>query len=91
LKWFGVSGDLLKKAPRDGAIVGVDLTNQGAVRVLEEWAHLAQQKDCIAPPGSDRENHRQDQAVLTLLYYAYTDTKDLENSSFNLATHQDCD
>ena len=91
LKWFGVKGELLKKSPRDGAIVGFDLSNPAAVKILEDWAYLAQQKECIAPEGSDRSNHRQDQAVLTLLYYAFTNHQDLECSQFCLATHQDCD
>jgi hypothetical protein len=32
---------------------------------------LACIKECIAPHGSSRENHRQDQAVFTVLYYNY--------------------
>jgi len=31
----------------------------------------ALRRECIAPEGSDRSNHRQDQAVLTILYCKY--------------------
>ncbi len=42
-----------------------------AVRQLAaDWAEHALDPDCIAPRGSDRTNHRQDQALLTVLAYA---------------------
>lgn len=86
------TGDpVLELWPRNGAIVGFDLGNVAAVSMLGEWSRLAQVQDCIAPAGSNRENHRQDQAVLTLLYYRYTHNQYLENSDLNMATHQDCD
>lgn len=93
LDYMGVkTGDsVLELWPRNGAIVGFDLSNVAAVAILEEWSRLAQIQECIAPAGSNRVNHRQDQAVLTLLYYRYTHGQQLENSDLNMATHQDCD
>lgn len=93
LRWFGIEyGDpLLELSPRNGAIVGFDLGNERAWQVLEEWAELAQQKKCIAPAGSSRENHRQDQTVLSILYYRFTDNKSLSSTNMCLLTHQDCD
>ena len=32
-------------------------------------------KECIIPEGSDRLNHRQDQAILSILYYRYHNKK----------------
>ncbi len=81
---------LMELSPRNGAIVGFDLAQARAWALLEEWASLAQRQDCIAPPGSSRENHRQDQAVLTILYYRYTGGDMLETRSL-MQTHQDCD
>jgi hypothetical protein len=37
--------------------------------VIQPWRACALVKDCIAPPGSSRQNHRQDQAVLSYLVH----------------------
>jgi hypothetical protein len=93
LYWFGISDmdSILERWPRNGAIVGFDVNQGAAWRFLEEWAALAQQKDCIAPEGSSRENHRQDQAVLTILYYKFTNGASLVETNIGILTHQDCD
>ncbi|KAF9958832.1 hypothetical protein BGZ72_010814 [Mortierella alpina] len=52
----------------NGAAIAFDVNNQ-TVRegLLKEWIQCAKTKDCIAPEGSNRDNHRQDQAALTYL------------------------
>ncbi|CAG8528809.1 8623_t:CDS:2 [Scutellospora calospora] len=35
--------------------------------IIEEWEKCAYIKECIAPKGSSRRNHRQDQTILTYL------------------------
>jgi hypothetical protein len=37
--------------------------------IVLPWKACAMAKDCIAPPGSSRRNHRQDQAVLSYLVH----------------------
>ena len=53
-----------------GGLVAIDPRRQTARLLASDWAHHAQDRDCIAPAGSDRQNHRQDQALLTVLAYA---------------------
>lgn len=38
---------------------------------INDYAKYCLVKECIFPEGSSRENHRQDQSVLTCLYYTY--------------------
>ncbi len=39
-------------------------------RIVEPWRRCAVDRACIAPEGSSRKNHRQDQAVLSYLVHA---------------------
>ncbi|KAF9914535.1 hypothetical protein BX616_008096 [Lobosporangium transversale] len=52
----------------NGAVVAFDVHNT-TIRdgIMKEWVNCARTKECIAPEGSSRENHRQDQAALTYL------------------------
>ena len=52
-----------------GACIAFDPKHLRARALIEEWARLAEDKEMIAPPGSSRKNHRQDQALLTVLAY----------------------
>eukprot|EP00958_Prasinococcus_capsulatus_P011692 scaffold1167_cov418-Prasinococcus_capsulatus_cf.AAC.5 len=36
-------------------------------QVMKPWVACCQEFDCIQPPGANRDNHRQDQSVLTIL------------------------
>lgn len=40
-------------------------------RLVQEWRDGAVDKGIIAPEGSSRKNHRQDQSVVSLLYYRH--------------------
>jgi hypothetical protein len=54
------------------------------------WFECALTKNCIAPPGSSRENHRQDQAALT--YFAYLNGHECKIAArdfYKLQTHRD--
>ena len=50
-----------------GAIVGFDLSHSPARKLLAAWLSCALHRECIAPVGSHRGNHRQDQAELTVI------------------------
>lgn len=54
----------------NGAIIGFDSNNATIVTdIMIPWYQCALDKNCIAPRGSSRHNHRQDQAALTFLVY----------------------
>lgn len=54
----------------NGAIVGFSSNHTDIYQQLVvTWSACALVKSCIAPPGSSRRNHRQDQAVLSVLLH----------------------
>jgi hypothetical protein len=46
-------------------------------------------KNCIAPNGSNRQNHRQDQAVFSILFYKYLNTSSFSNNYLGYTIHND--
>lgn len=56
---------------RNAACVGVNCNYMWVREIIDQWRKCALNVNCIAPPGSNRANHRQDQAVLTVLFYQY--------------------
>jgi hypothetical protein len=71
LSWLGLDAawDGLTKRSVNGACVCFDTSEPRARALLAEWARLALIEACIAPPGSSRKNHRQDQALLGVLVH----------------------
>jgi hypothetical protein len=52
----------------NGAFLGIKKDLHGAASsVMPMWVECALNRSCIAPEGSSRRNHRQDQAALTML------------------------
>ena len=71
LKYMDVDNTYLNYQPRAGGIIGINYNIEWCKSLVTEWKNLALIKECICPESSDRTNHRQDQAVLTILYYNY--------------------
>ena len=66
--YFGLPHDWnTDQKPLNGACVAFNPRNKTALELGSEWARLAAIRECIAPAGSNRSNHRQDQALLTIL------------------------
>jgi hypothetical protein len=59
------------KQNRNAACVGFNTKVNYVKDFLLEFYNCAQIKECIAPNGSSRKNHRQDQAVFSILFYKY--------------------
>lgn len=75
----------------NGAALGFDTKNETIVNeFIIPWFECGLQKNCIAPVGSNRLNHRQDQAVLTYLVYLNGQSCSVApRDFFRLQTHRD--
>lgn len=62
---------ILRMPMRAGGYIGFDLTREEIRGFVRCFSICAQTEHCIAPRGSHRGNHRQDQSVLSILYYFY--------------------
>jgi len=56
---------------RNGACIGVNYNLPWVQQFVEDWKNYSFRKEVIAPEGSSRQNHRQDQAVFSVLFYQY--------------------
>lgn len=56
---------------RNAACLGFNTKIDSVKEFLTEFYICCQDRNCIAPEGSSRINHRQDQAVFTVLFYKY--------------------
>tara|TARA_B100000768_G_C11283367_1_gene380145 strand:+ start:4215 stop:4940 length:726 start_codon:yes stop_codon:yes gene_type:complete len=61
------------KPNRNGACIGFNTRVTWVKEFIETYHQYCSNKDAIAPLGSSRENHRQDQAVFTILFYKFLD------------------
>lgn len=52
-----------------GGIVGLAQNDKKIKELINKWEYFALDKETLAPKGSSRQNHRQDQTILTLLVY----------------------
>lgn len=96
LSWFGVEpgSDFLSLPNRNGAILAFNIQHEDMRSLIRKFAECAATRECIAPLGSSRANHRQDQAVFTILYWQYIKTHPtcgIHNDYLNIVIHRDID
>lgn len=85
---------MLDNSNRNGAIIGFNLNIDSVRDFIKEFARCALIKECIAPEGSNRRNHRQDQSILTILFYLYVKKYpqiQVIKDYLGIKIHQDCD
>ena len=63
--------DITLSQTRNCACVGFNYDCDYVKQFVEEYKNHALTKECIAPEGSDRSNHRQDQSVFSIMFYKY--------------------
>jgi hypothetical protein len=93
LDYFNIdkSNIIMNYQNRNGAALGFDTRKEEVKEFISKFSKLAQEKACIAPEGSSRMNHRQDQAIFTILYYQFFGEKMTENSYISFTIHNDID
>lgn len=91
LEHLGADPCLLGRPNRNGAIVAFEPARAGIAGFVERWKEGALDESCIAPAGSDRSNHRQDQAVLSVLAYQFQERLGftLVDECLDITTHND--
>jgi hypothetical protein len=72
-KLFSVSANL----------VGVNYSTKEGKYILDDWYNSSLIKDVIMPEGSSRNNHRQDQTILSIVMYLYEKNNEMK---FNYQT-----
>ena len=60
-------------------IIGIKKDNELLKSLILDWRNYSLNKDCIAPSGSSRLNHRQDQSIFQILIHKYKFSKFLLN------------
>ena len=95
LQGLGVPDPHLKRRNLHGAISVWDVGSTWARSLLNDWHRAALSRDLLCPAGSDRSNHRRDQALLTCLAYrrGYHAPRSLHylNRGLRVVTHKDHD
>jgi len=69
LQYLNAPKYIFKKANLTGGLVAFNTASSFAKDLAKKWYKNSMIEDCIAPPDSDRNNHRQDQSVLSILFY----------------------
>lgn len=87
---FAMDSKTLRSSNLNGAIIGVDRRSRKAKLAVHWWSLAARDRDWIAPNGSDRSNHRQDQSLITCIAAALS-ISCFPTNTLELATHQDID
>jgi hypothetical protein len=91
LAYLRASPGMLTKPNRSAGLVAFRAGFPGIAELVESWKRGALDEACIAPPGSNRLNHRQDQAVLTVLIYQFQEKSGicLEHRRLDITAHHD--
>lgn len=89
IKYYNISSDITKRRTCNGALVGFKWNSKKSKETLNEWVKCSINRECIAPNGSNRKNHRQDQSALSILLYKNGIFKNCPFNTYNIRTHRD--
>lgn len=69
---------------KNGACIGFNTKIMWVKNFITIFYKASLNKNIIAPQGSSRDNHRQDQAVFTILFYEYINHYKFKNYDYNI-------
>lgn len=75
LQELKVSDDLQTKRNLTGGLIGINPNNKKIVNFIEAWNKACLNENIISPLGSNRQNHRQDQSLLSIFFYKMLNKK----------------
>ncbi len=96
LKNLKVHDDLFRSRNLAANVIGFNSADRESLNLIDSWIEASRDKNLIAPPGSSRSNHRQDQSLLTILAYQvglvrYRSLGEFPRRIFRILVHQDVD
>jgi hypothetical protein len=95
IQYFGIENNqnALNFRMKNGAIIGLHIKTPEIKELINNFYKYALVKDAICPDGSSRQNHRQDQALFTILSYFYQlkNKNNFDDNYYMIRTHCDCD
>ena len=71
----------INETMRAGGLIGIDMKNDTGRHFFNQYLLCNNQKEIIQPKGSNKSNHRQDQSVLSCLYWRYVRCGYIKNIS----------
>jgi len=84
--------DAVKLTNKDcvmSGIIGLNSQNALANALIIDWVKYSLDEECIAPKGSSRLNHRQDQSIFQILVHKHKLSKNIYNhNNFNIEINQ---
>lgn len=89
IKYFNVNESVTNNTCCSGGIVGFKYPSKLVVNILNEWYNCALDKNCIAPLGSNRNNHRQDQSAFSIIVNLHKKGEICYLKGFNIIDHVD--
>jgi hypothetical protein len=89
---LGIGPDVLNRPNLSGGVVGFRTSDPRAQKLAARWLRWAHDRAIIAPHGSSRENHRQDQTLLSILVaQTFPAAKPIDLADLCVQVHKDDD
>lgn len=69
LNELSATKDIENKRNLTGGLIGVNTNDEKVVKLIQRWKEACLDENIISPIGSSRDNHRQDQSILSILFH----------------------
>lgn len=89
IQYFNVNDSVSNNTCCSGGIVGFKYPSYLADKILNKWCECAFDLNCIAPKGSNRNNHRQDQSAFSIIVNIYNKKEICYLKGFHVMDHID--